>query len=116
MVADAPSWAEVWPHVEQQIAGRAVAIYNVDFDLRLMQQSHVAHGMQWRWSAQDPFCVMRLYARFFAEWNASRGDFRWYSLDRAGRDSGIDLSNTHRARDDALLTHALLMHMAQSLP
>lgn len=116
MVADAPPWVDVWPLVEKAIAGREVAIYNADFDMRLMQQSHQQHGMGWRWVAQDPFCVMRLYARFFAQWNASRGDYRWHSLDNAGRQSGIDLPNSHRARDDALLTRALLVHMAQSQP
>jgi len=116
MVAGAPPWVEIWPQVEKAIAGREVAIYNADYDMRLMQQSHTAHGLPWRWSAKDPFCVMRLYARFFGQWNASRGNYRWVSLDDAGRQSGIDLPNTHRARDDALLTRALLLHMAQSQP
>jgi len=42
MVADAPTWAELWPHAQALLAGRRVGIYNAEFDLRMIQQSHAS--------------------------------------------------------------------------
>jgi len=113
MVAEAPRWGEVWEEVEVVLSGRLVGMYNADFDLRLMRQSHTSSWMQW---AQPPgmeaFCVMKLYAQFNGEWNPRRGNFRWQSLDTAGRQCGISLPNSHRAADDSLLTRAILKFMA----
>jgi DNA polymerase III epsilon subunit-like protein len=55
---------------------------------------------------------MHLYAQFHGEWDRRRGSFRWQKLESAARQNGILLRNTHRACDDALLTRAVLRHMA----
>ena len=114
MVKDAPRWDKVWQEVEAAISNRAVGIYNADFDLRLMRQSHQKNWMRW----YDPegtefFCIMKLYAQFFGVWNNQRGGYRWQSLDAAGRQCNILLPNSHRAKDDTLLTLALLEFMAK---
>jgi DNA polymerase III subunit epsilon len=114
MVKDAPRWDKVWQEVEAAISNRAVGIYNADFDLRLMRQSHQKNWMRW----YDPegtefFCIMKLYAQFFGVWNNQRGGYRWQSLDAAGRQCNIPLPNSHRAKDDTLLTLALLEFMAK---
>ena len=114
MLTGAPRWDTVWLEVEAAIANRTVGVYNADFDLRMMRQSH---GRNWlRWA--DPqgtefFCIMKLYAQFYGQWNPRHGNYRWHSLDRAGEQSGIPLPNSHRAKDDTLLTRALLEFMAQ---
>ena len=113
MVADAPGWEEVWEQVEVVLAGRSVGIYNADFDLRLIQQSHSRNWMNWREpDGMQPFCIMNLYAQFYGQWNSRRGNYRWHSLDKAGAQSGIALLNSHRAKDDTVLTRALLLYMA----
>ncbi len=104
MVSGAPAWPEVWPAVAEIITGRQVAIYNAPFDLRMMQQSHSAHGCPWKMPDADFLCVMRLYAAF-------RGG-GWQSLAAAGAQCGIKLRNVHRARADALMARALLRYMA----
>lgn len=114
MVMDAPHWSTVWPEVESVIAHRRVGIYNADFDLRMMRQSHQMNWLGWL----DPegtefFCIMKLYAQFYGEWNARRGNFRWQSLENAGRQCGIPLPNSHRAKEDTLLTRAVLEYMAK---
>jgi DNA polymerase III epsilon subunit-like protein len=114
MVSDAPRWGDVWGMIESVLADRLLGIYNADFDLRMMQQSHALNWMQWAEPAGlEVFCIMKLYAQFYGMWNPRRGSFRWQSLDSAGRQCGIHLPNTHRAKDDALLTQALLQHMAE---
>jgi DNA polymerase-3 subunit epsilon len=110
---DAPTWAALWPRVERALAGRVIAIYNADFDLRLMRQSHRAAGLPWREPGAEVFCVMKLYAQFYGEWNHRTRSYRWQSLEDARWQCGIDLLNAHRARADALLARAVLRHMAE---
>ncbi len=113
MVKDAPRWDSVWPKVEAAMTGRAVGIYNADFDLRMMRQSHQKNWLRWF----DPegtefFCIMKLYAQFYGEWNARRGNYRWQSLETAGRQCNIPLPNSHRAKDDTMLTREVFEFMA----
>ena len=106
MVQDTPTWIHVWPEVESILSGRVVGIYNADFDIRIMRQTHGLLGMRWLNPADKVFCIMKLYADFY-------GSRRWQSLDMAGRQCGISLKNSHRALDDTLLARQVLLHMAQ---
>jgi DNA polymerase-3 subunit epsilon len=111
MVAAAPTWRELWPQLEPILAQRRIAIYNAEYDLRLMQQSHRAHGLTWA-TPVSSFCIMKLYAQFRGEWNPRARSYRWHSLDDARWQCGLDLPNAHRARADTLLSRALLLWMA----
>ena len=114
MVTDAPRWSEIWPEVEAIFSGRLLGIYNADFDLRMMRQSHARNWMQWTdLAGMEVFCIMKLYAQFYGQWNSRRGNYRWQSLDNAGRQCGIPLPNSHRAKDDTLLTKEIFLHMAK---
>lgn len=112
MVATAPAWPEVWPQISAVLAGRQLGIYNAEYDLRLMQQSHRAHGLEWLTPEFAPFCIMKLYAQFRGEWDSRRGHYRWFRLDDARLHCRLDLPNAHRARADALLARAVLEYMA----
>jgi DNA polymerase III epsilon subunit-like protein len=76
-LATAPGWESVWPQVRAVLVGRRVGVYNVDFDLRLMKQSHTAPGYAVTWMRRLSFCIMKLYARFHGEWDRKRGAYRW---------------------------------------
>jgi DNA polymerase III epsilon subunit-like protein len=91
-----------------------VGIYNSEFDLRMLKQSHQKYWLNWQLPEENFFCIMKLYARFYGEWDARRGSYRWQSLDQAGRQCRIPLPNSHRAKDDALLARALLQHIAEN--
>lgn len=112
MVATAPTWAELWPQVQAILENRSIGIYNADFDLRLIKQSHQQHGLLWPTVQFDPFCIMQLYAQFYGEWDTHRNAYRWQSLEKAGHRFHIPLTNSHRAKDDALLARAVLHHIA----
>lgn len=112
MVKDAPTWIQVWPEVEAVMQGRVVAIYNADYDARIMRQTHWLYDLNWDPKMADFFCIMFLYAQFRGEWNRARGSYRWHSLQNAGRQARIPLQNTHRAKDDAALTRAILHFIA----
>lgn len=114
MTRNAPAWPEVWQEVEAAMQGQAVAIYNVNFDLRMIKQTHTQHWMNWKPPAGTRFFdVMEIYAQFQGDWDPRRKRFRYHSLAQAGKQAGISLPNTHRARDDCLLTRALLHYMAR---
>ena len=113
MVLDAPTWVEIWPQVKRLLADRRVGIFNADFDLRMMRQSHEQHGLTWEEMGGSAFCVMKMYASFYGE-GMGGGSYRWQSLEKAGRQCGIALPNSHRAIDDARLACAVFRHMARS--
>ena len=114
MVSQAPRWPDVWAQLGPHLAGRAVAVYNAEFDLRLLRQSVARHALADTLDPSGFFCLMLLYAQFRAEWDASRRSYRWHSLETARRQAGLPFPNAHRARDDAFLARALLHHMASA--
>lgn len=112
MVADKPTWGQVWLDIEPVLRNRAIGIYNADFDMRLLRQSNAAAGLPWTLENNQAFCVMRLFAAWYGEWNARFNGFRSQKLAFAGNFCGIDLPNSHHAVDDARLTAALLKYLA----
>lgn len=112
MLTEAPAWADIWPAAQAVLEGQRVGIYNADFDLRLMKQSHARAWLRWTLPEDNFFCLMKLYARFFGDWDPRRGSYRWQSLEMAGRQCNLSLPNAHRAVDDCRLTRALLHYMA----
>jgi DNA polymerase-3 subunit epsilon len=113
MVRGAPNWSEAWPGVLSVLCKRSVGVYNAEFDLRLMHQSHRAAGLSWQPLEAKLFCIMRLYADLRGE-PGRDGSPRWHSLDEAGRRCNIPLPNAHRARADALLAREVLHSIARA--
>jgi DNA polymerase III subunit epsilon len=113
MVREASTCPDVWPKVQDILRGRHVGIYNAEFDIKMLQQSHRHARMQWQRIGATQFCIMKLYADFCAEPGAY-GTPRWHKLEEARRQCGIALPNAHRALADALLARAVLLHMAQA--
>jgi DNA polymerase-3 subunit epsilon len=105
MLKDAPPWPEVWLLVEAALQGRYVGIYNADFDLRMMAQSHAAHRTAWTHAGLRNFCIMKMFTQF-------RGERKYISLENARRTSGIALPNSHRAKADALLAREVFYKIA----
>ncbi len=115
MLKDAPTWEQVWPQAETILAGRRIGVYNVEFDLRLMKQSHSHSWLTWTLPEANFFDIMKLYAQFYGDWDPFHRSFRYQTLEIAGRQCGISLPNAHRAVDDCHLTRALLHYMAEGV-
>jgi DNA polymerase-3 subunit epsilon len=113
MLAGAPTWEQVWPLAEAVLLGKRIGVYNVDFDVRLIKQSNERSWLRSALPESHFFDIMKLYARFYGDWDQYHKSFRYQSLELAGRQCGIQLPNAHRAVDDCLLTRALLHHMAE---
>jgi DNA polymerase-3 subunit epsilon len=116
MVAGAPDWRSVWLEVEPLLAGRLVAIYNAEFDLRMMRLAHRRAGLAWNLPPDQFTCLMELYAEFRGDWNPIRRSYRWHSLEAARQQCALPLANSHRAAQDAQLARLLLEHMAGGWP
>lgn len=115
MVADARNWGQLWPEIEALVVGRPIGIYNAAFDLRLIEQSQRFANLPHLAMPLNSFCIMKLYAKFVGEWDQYRQNYRWQSLEKAQRQCNIALTNTHRAKDDALLARAVLHHIAANV-
>lgn len=113
-VAGAPLWADVWPLARRHLVDRRIGVYNSEFDLRLLKQTHQRAWLRWDMDDHQFFCIMKLYARFRGDWDPNRLSYRWHSLENAGQQCQIPLPNSHRAVDDALLARALLHYVAAS--
>ena len=115
MVQTAPAWRELWPQIEAVLTDRRIAIYNAEFDLRLMKQTHRQHHMPWQSQSLSSFCIMQLYAQFYGEWDSYHGSYRWQNLDRAIQQCAITGlgARAHRARPDTLAARAILHYMAE---
>ena len=111
MVAQYPSFPILWQQIRPIIGNSLIAAYNADFDIRMIKQSYTQYRLPWKDNLQN-FCIMKLYAQFRGEWDYKHQSYRYYSLEKAGKDSNISLPNSHRAADDALLALALLHFIA----
>jgi len=114
MVQKAQPWPFLWNNIKPALHNRLVVIYNQDFDIRMLKQTHDRYKMRWD-ILPRPFDLMTLYARFHGEWDANRRLYRNISLENAGKACNIPLPNAHRALADTLLTKALLEYLA-SIP
>jgi len=111
MVQKAQPWPFLWNSIRPVFNNRLVVIYNSDFDVRMMQQTHARYKMRWDVLIR-PFDLMGLYARFNGEWDPNRRTYRNVSLENAGARCNIPLPNSHRALADTMLTRALLEYIA----
>lgn len=112
-VENARTWPVVWPQVRSALFGRLVVIYNEEFDLRMLQQSHSRYRLPWK-DKLTTFDLLKLYAEFRGEWDPYRRSYRYHSLANAGVQCSISLPNAHRSTADTLLTRALLHYIAES--
>jgi DNA polymerase III subunit epsilon len=114
MVKDKPRWHVLWPEIRAALSGKYVCIYNVDYDVRLIHQTNALYNLPNHLTNTQFFCVMKLYAQFYGQWDPSRRSYRWHSLDSARKHLRIPLANSHRARDDTVLAKAVLEKIANS--
>jgi DNA polymerase III subunit epsilon len=114
-VQKAPPWPVIWPTLRTYLFCCEIGIYNAEFDIRMMQQSHARYRLPWKENLKS-FDIMNLYALYKGEWDNVRRSYRYHSLAKAGKECQIDIPNAHRAATDTLLARALLHFMADSDP
>ena len=105
MVKDSPTFPEVLPQLLEVVRGKLLVVYNLQYDLRLLIQSALAHNHRWQLlEVENTDCAMLRYAEWFGEWNDYHGSFRWQKL------QGGD----HSAIGDCFATLDVIKKMANS--
>ena len=98
MVAVAPDFSEVAPHIYNLLKDRVFVAHNVNFDFSFVKH----HLKEAGFDLQTPkLCTIRLSRKVFP-------GFRKYGLGSLCRELGITIENRHRASGDALATAEVL--------
>jgi DNA polymerase-3 subunit epsilon len=110
LLADAPTFDQVWPTLWSLIEGKLVVIYNESFDRRMLYQSAYAY----RLNLPDftSVCAMHQYAAFHGETHHYYGGYTWQRLETACRRFGIENDDAHNAVTDAKATALIVQALA----
>jgi DNA polymerase III epsilon subunit-like protein len=110
VLAEAPSFSNLYDTIAVLLGNRSVLAYNADFDRRILAQTCTKYGLPpFEVAAWD--CVMERYASFWGERSKSGHD-KPQSLSTACMQQGIDVHGHHDAVKDCLLTLALIKAVA----
>ena len=116
MVQKAPAWPILWTtQIKPILNNRIIVAYNSDFDKGMIEQANLRYQIKVR-EILNFFDLLKLYSLFRGEWDGARRSYRFFSLDEAGKTSGISLPNAHRAVADTLLARALSNYIAGEKP
>jgi DNA polymerase-3 subunit epsilon len=113
-LAAAPTFAEVVDQLRAALSKRLVVIYNKEFDLKMLTQTHRLAKVPAQHLREAEFvCAMQLYAAHYGEWNSYHGSYRWQTLEKAARQCRLRWeTSAHRALADAEMCRKLVRHMA----
>lgn len=95
MVADAPSFAEVYPALERLMAGTVVVGHQIAFDLAVLRAECARHGCAW--SEPRSLDTALLAAALLPHAGGA-------SLDAVARELGVGTHGRHTALGDSLVT------------
>lgn len=112
-VAFSPKWVAIWPDVKAVLQGRALAAYNTKFDVRMMAQSCGLNGIKWEEPFAEQLDVMEIFAMYYGEVDTRKYGYKYKKLEFAGKHLGLPEPNSHRAKDDAILTRLVLEKLGE---
>lgn len=110
MVADAPTFIEIYPQIRDIISGKVLVIYNANYDAYLLDNIIIRNGLDL--PHFDQYCLMQSYAEY---WKApgKYGNYAWQALGKACEQQHVSLTEAHRALQDTSATYALLRALAE---
>lgn len=115
-ISCAPYITQIFTQLTHVLQHNIVAIYNAEFDVRMLRQSLRAHGKKMPYNFQDNVCcAMELYSMFNGEFDKIKMCYKWIGLSSAAARLGIIVrGNLHRAKIDAELTRQVILKIADS--
>jgi DNA polymerase-3 subunit epsilon len=113
MVADGHGINAYWPEVSNDILGRKIVGYNLQYDLKGIAHSLTLWGVEIDPKNYGVFDVMYCYAAFHGEVHPTHGTFKWQKLEEAYKQCGIEWGDMHNALSDARGTLALLWYISE---
>lgn len=115
MVANAPTFADVWPELEAILSKYSIWCYNAGFDFSAIISSayyakikvpkEISHDSRWN-------CMMLAYAEYYGDWSDYHDSYTWKQLGFACEDLGVESSGYHRALGDVNNTLGVMRALA----
>lgn len=102
MVADAPSFPEVYPCIDAALKDKRVFIYNSAFDIKILNYCCKLHGLPILNLNKRSECLMEWAAQWGGDWSYYYKDYKYFPLPGGG----------HRALEDCLAALDCLKKMA----
>jgi DNA polymerase-3 subunit epsilon len=101
MVADAPTFPEVYPRIVEVLKDKRILIYNAEFDIKILNYCCYLHGLPILNLKQRSECLMEWTAQWRGDWSNYYKDYRY-----------VPLNGNHRALGDCRATLKLIKKMA----
>lgn len=114
-VADAPTWPELFPRVQELLLDRPTVAYNADFERGTFRAVRERHELP-RLQVECWACAMVGFAQFYGDWSNRYHDYRFKSLGFACSHLRVSLDGAHHAAVDALATWGVIQALAAPLP
>lgn len=110
-VADAPTFANLYPQIVAILEGQVLVAYDLGFVARLLQQTSRRFDLP-RLKVKAAHAVKEWYAKFEGERDVCADDFRTHRLDTAASRLNLALDTRRTAIGDCLTTLMLIRTMA----
>lgn len=79
MLANEPSFLDVYPRIQEAVKGKTVLIYNVGFDKARLNDDCYRHKLEPLKFKKE--CLMLQYAQYYGDWSDYWESYRWQPLD-----------------------------------
>jgi DNA polymerase III subunit epsilon len=110
MLADAPTFPEVYGVLSFWMTGCTVIAYNASFDKRMLESQCLRHSLP---MPDSPWqCAMKRYSEYVGTFNPNSRKLLSHKLQKACSDMGVEAVPSHRTVADCLATWDLLKAMA----
>lgn len=101
MVVDAPTFPEVYPHIDVALKDKRVLIYNSAFDIQILNYCCRLHSLPILKLAKRSDCLMEWVAQWAGNWSYYHSYYRY-----------VPLNGGHRALADCKAAFELIKRMA----
>lgn len=113
IVDGAPTWIDIYPHIEARLTGCRVVIWNADYDREIIRNANTrgyCRQIEATWQ-----CAMKAYGEFDGTPNTRGDGMKWWKLDDAADHFDIPRGG-HRALADAQTARQVVAAMAKAVP
>jgi DNA polymerase III subunit epsilon len=110
MLADAPTFDELYVKLSSVLAASVLVAYNMEFDWRILQQTSAKYGLP-LFNVKTKHCAMIQYAQYYGMWSISKQQYSWQKLSNACTQQKIAVVDAHSALGDVRMTLALMEKM-----
>lgn len=98
MVADAPTFPEIYPQIVQTLEGKRAFIYNAAFDIKILNYCRNLHKLKSLNLSKRYECIMEWHAQWAGDWSDYHESYRWHPLDGGHRALGDCLAALERIK------------------